>query len=636
MKLGTIVLVDVSGIPSHELAGYLSVLNLSLSSGEQCLVFGQDRVELSPHGVDFLTDVTPSQAFELAFKTAEAAHSHLLYLRAPVVLTDAMLAGLHDTLAKDAMFGAAIPRFAAPGNDLVWLLPKDGETPVPALTRRALAVLPEYWIVSEFPVACCLLRASVAANPPPLENYESAAGVLTHLLCATRRRTFRPVVSNRVVLPVKADAELLFPTLSEADRAMFEETVFSHFTFPQAGGEGADYFAKSFPSKDSVADWYAELPLHRLERLLAAAYPPAGVRRSVVIDCRGMLAHFCGTTVAQLGFLEGFQSMDTEWEIHVWAQDFAIKAHRLPDRFPGLKFSEKPDGNHAAVIHMNQLCFSGILADLHRHGFVAGCNMLDTIMWDMILGAPAHVGRIWNLNADYLDVVFYNSVFSQGQVNRRFPIADEIMQVVTYHSFTQGENALEDYCGREIGNYVLVFGNNYDHKDVYPTVQRLRAHFHDLEIVAIGPECESIDNVTFLPSGGLPEEKIESLVAGAKVLVFPSWNEGFGLPVVKALAYGRPVVVRDLPLWQEIADHADLPGTLMSFEDTESLTEVLSAILAGGEFTHVLPQGRAVGKASLDWKACAQRVLDAVERRLADAGTAQWIKREKLIRMIEA
>lgn len=630
------VFVDVTDSPAENLGDYFRALEVALSVKGKWFVYGLNGVTVAPTSAEVLDGLRPAQAFRRAVEAAEQSCSHLLYLRAPVVLADPMLAGLQEVLARDALFGAAIPRFADPNTGQVWLLPKEGDEPEPVLTRRALAALPEYWVVSEFSVACCLIRHSVVANVPPLGCYESTAGVLMHLLCAIRRRTFRPVVSNRVVVPVGAGAKRIFPTLSKADQETFVETVFSRFTFPQTGGDGGDYFSKAFPSKDSVAEWYAELPVHRLERLLASAYPSASRRRSIAIDCRGMLAHFCGTTVAQLGFLGGFESLDGDWEIHVWAQDFAIKAHGLPDRFPKLKFSEQPSGSHAAVIHMNQLCFSGILCDLHRHGFVTGCNMLDTIMWDMILGAPAHVGRVWQLNAEYLDIIFYISEFSKRQFNQRFPVAPDVLESVSYLSFDRGENVVDEFAGKDSEDYVLVFGNNYDHKDVYPTVQRIRDRFPDLEVIAIGPESESIDKVTFLPSGGLPDERIESLVACAKVVVFPSWNEGFGLPVVKALAYGRPVVVRDLPLWKEIADHADLPGTLMSFDNAASLYEVLSVVMEKGQKIRVLQQGGSVGAGPLDWKACARRVLDAVEARLVDADSSHWLKREKLVRMLEA
>jgi glycosyltransferase involved in cell wall biosynthesis len=347
-----------------------------------------------------------------------------------------------------------------------------------------------------------------------------------------------------------------------------------------------------------------------------------------------MLAHFCGTTVSQLGFLKGFEKLAERWEISVVAQRFAIEAHDLSGRFPKLRITEEPDGYHAAMIHMNQLCFSGILCDLHRHGFATACNMLDTIMWDMILGAPEHVGRIWDLDASYLDAIFYNSGFSRDQFNRRFPVAGNILEVITFHSFKVEENTTAEYRGAAVGDYVLVFGNSYDHKDVLPTVQRLRSHFPPQPIIALGPECVNVENVTFLSSGTLPDEKVEELVASAKVVLFPSWNEGFGLPVVKALAYGRPVVVRELPLWEEIASQCRLPGVLMSFCDEETLCAVVSAALSGHS-ERVIEQGGAVLEEPLDWTACAERILDGFEQYLESADSTAWLQREKVVRVLD-
>lgn len=635
MRFNTVLFIDATKLPQGAADDYFRELDVSLSALVDTVVYGLREKLTVPVSATFLNDRTVRQAFELTFELSSASRSALLYVRAPLLPNDAMLLGLHESLEIDALFGAAIPRFSDPATDNIWLLPKDGEMSEPSLSRKGLAALPDFWVISEIPVACCLIRRSVVDSFPPMEDYGGTEGALVHLLCAIRRRSFRPVISNRVVLPVSLKSGELFPKLILTDSKVFSETVFSRFTFPQVDGDGADYFTHAFPSCDSVSDWWLELPFHRLERLLAAAYPAFGRRRSVVIDCRGMFAHFCGTTVAQLGFLDGFQSLSGDWDIHVWAQDFAIRAHGLVERFPGLRISTEPEGFHAAVIHMNQLCFSGILCDLHRHGFLTASNILDTIAWDMILGAPAHVGRVWNLDAEYLDILFYISNFSKSQFNRRFPVARGVMESISYLSFARSENVVAAFEDRAVGDHVLVFGNNYDHKDVYPTVQRIHASFPSLTIVAIGPECESIDGVTFLPSGDLPDSQIEELVASARVVVFPSWNEGFGLPVVKALAYGRPVVVRDLPLWHEIAEHTDLPGVLMSFDDTNSLNEVLNAVLRG-KVTRVLPQGRLIAEKPLDWKGCAQRLLEAVEQRLERADATQWMRRERLVRMLEA
>jgi glycosyltransferase involved in cell wall biosynthesis len=51
----------------------------------------------------------------------------------------------------------------------------------------------------------------------------------------------------------------------------------------------------------------------------------------------------------------------------------------------------------------------------------------------------------------------------------------------------------------------------------------------------------------------VPDELLPGLYAGAAAVVYPSWYEGFGLPVLEALAAGVPVVASDVPALREVA-----------------------------------------------------------------------------------
>jgi O-antigen biosynthesis alpha-1,3-mannosyltransferase len=54
----------------------------------------------------------------------------------------------------------------------------------------------------------------------------------------------------------------------------------------------------------------------------------------------------------------------------------------------------------------------------------------------------------------------------------------------------------------------------------------------------------------------VPDELLPGLYAGAAAVVYPSWYEGFGLPVLEALAAGVPVVASDVPALREVAGDA--------------------------------------------------------------------------------
>lgn len=100
-------------------------------------------------------------------------------------------------------------------------------------------------------------------------------------------------------------------------------------------------------------------------------------------------------------------------------------------------------------------------------------------------------------------------------------------------------------------------------------VAALAATARDLPLVLAGPTsrwAHELPDVTL--TGQIPDDELAALYTGAHALVFPSDEEGFGLPPVEALACGTPVVACDVP---GVRDVLDGRATLVDAADLEAL-----------------------------------------------------------------
>jgi glycosyltransferase involved in cell wall biosynthesis len=72
--------------------------------------------------------------------------------------------------------------------------------------------------------------------------------------------------------------------------------------------------------------------------------------------------------------------------------------------------------------------------------------------------------------------------------------------------------------------------------------------------------CPALEAVV-VERNGLADRQVRDLIAGARALLLPSFAEGFGLPVVEAMALGTPVIASDLPALREagggVSEHLD-------------------------------------------------------------------------------
>lgn len=111
--------------------------------------------------------------------------------------------------------------------------------------------------------------------------------------------------------------------------------------------------------------------------------------------------------------------------------------------------------------------------------------------------------------------------------------------------------------------------------------------------------------------GYVPEADLPPLTAGATVFVYPSLYEGFGLPVVQALAAGVPVITSAVSALPEVAGDA---AVLVDANSVAELRSAIDRLLSSESLRRELASKGVRRAAHFRWERCAQDSLRFFEK----------------------
>ncbi len=128
------------------------------------------------------------------------------------------------------------------------------------------------------------------------------------------------------------------------------------------------------------------------------------------------------------------------------------------------------------------------------------------------------------------------------------------------------------------------------------------------EIRAVAQTLGLQNRVTFL--GFVPDEELVHLYQSASLFVMPSFDEGFGLPAIEAMASGVPVIVSQGNSLEEVVADA---GLTFRADDTGGLATAMNRVLGDPDLWLQLSEAGLERAAVYSWKHSASVLLNLFE-----------------------
>ena len=253
----------------------------------------------------------------------------------------------------------------------------------------------------------------------------------------------------------------------------------------------------------------------------------------------------------------------------------------------------------------------------------------------------SHAGRDWGTDAEIktmlrttsacihrADRLITDSVWTRGDIVQQFGVREERIDVV--QCGVRGEagliapevDGLRNRLGLEGRRIILCVAQKRPYKRQQVVIGALPSLPSD--VVAVLPGASTpyeddlrrlathlgvADRVIFPP--WLPDDDLNALYNHASVCVFPSIYEGFGLPILEAMARGVPVACSDRAALPEVAGDAAL---FFDPDDQASVDTALRRLLEDEQTRFTLVKAGRRRAAEFTWARTAEETVEAYRR----------------------
>ena len=226
----------------------------------------------------------------------------------------------------------------------------------------------------------------------------------------------------------------------------------------------------------------------------------------------------------------------------------------------------------------------------------------------------------------YAKKIITISRFTKNELMRLYSVPEEQISVIylgydpeiykPIHDETRLKHVKEKFGLSD--KFILYIGRIEQKKNINTLVKAFEKLGSDLQLVLVGKPGFGYENIkknlggkNIKELGWVCEEDVPVLLNASKCFVLPSFYEGFGLPIIQAMACGAPVISSDIPTLKEIGGEASL---YFQVDSSDDLADKLRLVLNDQNLAENLVQKGFERCKNFSWQKCAQETLDLINR----------------------
>lgn len=379
-----------------------------------------------------------------------------------------------------------------------------------------------------------------------------------------------------------------------------------------------------YPEYQNAVSYYLDWDMPSFERfadLLGGAYQ----KKRVLFDLTRFISIQNGTSEHVLSLLEAlYPSASKKYDFFIAVNSVADKYFSISERFNNVIVTDRYElpFRFDCIYVPYQIFEYENLFMLNRFGVKYIVDILDIISVRSNYLRNKDLKPIFKTTLEYANGILFNTETVWKDIKDFFLINKKDNQLVApmhiskslYQDDGIGISPQDtDVVSRLPKEYLLIIGNTYHHKVLVETLTFIKTNQN---IIVFGGNTQmsqhfsSRKNIIFIENGNLSDYIVHFLYKNCKTIIYPSQYEGFGLPVLSAVLYKKPIILFNSPTNKEVTYQYKDKAPFLFFDH---FSEIDSLIIEAKQNSLIYKSVQSI-KLERKWEVVAEETVAFIQQ----------------------